>query len=341
MGRTVVTDEGCRWLPSLSKRREDCDQVLRRRCALYERCGCGLAASIVPGAPEGRCPPIHFSGAGSGRGSQTSNQDAPAGGHPLLGRRVVRRSSLRILQAEVAMDSPAFLQEHRIFDKVIVPGAAYVEMGLSAAAAVCGDDLYSVDNLSVLSPLALPDGERRIVQTIVSGADDPNGLMTFEIHSSNATPSGVTRNWTLHASGELRRTSDAEPAAVELRVRGEWESRCAERVDGRDYYERLRESGVDYGSAFRRIEDVLRRDGEVVARLSVPEAQPDTVLLSVQPALLDASFQALGLAIQVLTTPSGTSTCRSAWNASPCEAPPQARSGATVCCDLQGTTAVT
>ena len=303
MGRSVVTDEGCRWLPSLSKRREDCDQVLQTLAALYTSgADVDWAAFDRPWARRKVVLPTYpfqRSRFWTSVPKPSPNQDAPVSGHPLLGRRVDSpKVAGAILQSEVAQDSPAFLQEHRIFDKVIVPGAAYVEMGLSAAAQVCGDGLYSVHNVSVLAPLALPDGERRTVQTIVSGADDPSGVMTFEIHSVHATPGGVRRAWTRHASGEVRRNADAAPAAIQPGARDEWESRCTERVEGHAYYERLRQNGVDYGPAFRGIEDVRRRDGEVVARLRTPGAHPDTALFRLQPALLDASFQALGLAFE-------------------------------------------
>ena len=57
---------------------------------------------------------------------------ATAGTHPLLGRRVIAAVREQVFEAQVSVQRPAMLADHKIQGKVIMPGAAYLEMALAA-----------------------------------------------------------------------------------------------------------------------------------------------------------------------------------------------------------------
>ena len=56
--------------------------------------------------------------------------------HPLLGRRLIAAVREQVFEAQLSAHRPATLADHKIQGKVIMPGAAYLEMALAAGAAL-------------------------------------------------------------------------------------------------------------------------------------------------------------------------------------------------------------
>ena len=136
--------------------------------------------------------------------------------HPLLGSRVPSALESHLFAAQISTKSLKYLADHKVQGSVVVPGAAWVEMGLAAADEVYGHGRHVVAGLSIQQPLFLADGVTRLVQTVVSA--EIAGQRSFEIYSAPAESEGDVR-WQLHATGKLLPGSaDAppEPRAIDL-----------------------------------------------------------------------------------------------------------------------------
>ena len=207
-------------------------------------------------------------------------------GHPLLGRRI-DSAALRgpLFEARISSAFPSFLQDHVIAGAVIVPATAYVEMALSAAGASDSTRL-AVSGLSLKEPLALMDGEERILQCVT--ASNAEGL-DFEILSAPVQTSTHRQNWTLHASGSVV-SADVQPSRLELDAIC---SRCAELIPAEKLYEQFAEREIHFGPSFRGIHQVRRGDSEVLAEIVAPDGTAIQQDYAVHPALLDACLQAL------------------------------------------------
>jgi phthiocerol/phenolphthiocerol synthesis type-I polyketide synthase D len=71
-------------------------------------------------------------------------------------------------------------------------------------------------------------------------------------------------------------------------------ARCTQEVSRQEFYERLRTSGIQFGSAFQGIQGLWRCDGEALGLVRLPAAlEPEANLYGVHPAFLDACFQVL------------------------------------------------
>jgi acyl transferase domain-containing protein len=82
------------------------------------------------------------------------------------------------------------------------------------------------------------------------------------------------------------------PSAAEIRAR------CVETIDTAEFYEALRQQGLEYGPSFRRIEQISRRDGEAIGRLQISsEVLHDASAYYMHPALLDAGLQLFAAAV--------------------------------------------
>ena len=223
------------------------------------------------------------------------------GGHPLLGTAlaVAALPGARCWDHTLAIATLPYLADHRVGGAVVVPGAAYVEIALAAAAQAFPDTAYALEAVAFEQLLALPADEAYAIQTAITAIDPAGGPLA--IYGRR----GAAAAWTRHASATIRvidaagdadrqpraaltSHADREPPAV-LRAR------LASHATGEVCYRRLAERGLDYGPAFQGVREAWSNAGEVLARIAHPDgAAPAAYQL--HPALLDAGLQAVMLA---------------------------------------------
>ncbi|OKH23568.1 polyketide synthase [Hydrococcus rivularis NIES-593] len=210
--------------------------------------------------------------------------------HPLLGRRL--RSPLKeiIFESQLAPDKPAFLKDHRIFQQVILPGTAYLEMALAAGIAGLKSTKLVLENVTIQQALMLPEEECQTVQLILSQEDTGT---SFEIYS---LISEDEESWKLHCSGRIVvREENTEPQQIDLaRLRGQFASELSVNT----HYDRCRELAIDYGESFQAIARLWKQDGEALGWIRIPETLASEVsIYQFHPVLLDACFQVIFAAL--------------------------------------------
>jgi acyl transferase domain-containing protein len=171
--------------------------------------------------------------------------------------------------------------EHRIGGRSILPGAAYVELALSAAEQVLPGGGHAVSQLVFLRPLTVPEHGSRRVRAVVRTED--GGTARLQVFADEDGAPVVTAEATL---GREPRTA-ADPVDI-AGIR----ARMTEEIAGPAFYELLAARGLDYGPAYRGVASIARAGREALARIEVP----DTVLATLpghrtHPCLLDAAFQ--------------------------------------------------
>ncbi|HWM07667.1 MAG TPA: SDR family NAD(P)-dependent oxidoreductase, partial [Actinophytocola sp.] len=178
-----------------------------------------------------------------------------------------------LLTGRLSTSAHPWLADHLVAGRVVLPGAAYVELTLRAGAE-CG--CPQLDELTLEAPLTLPDEGAVTVQTAV-GAPTDAGTRPVTVHS-RAT---ATDPWTRHASGTLSTTG--AKSIVDTGLPGE-------EIPLNGLYPDLAAAGLDYGPAFRGLRAVRRCGADVYAEVTLPEAVPG---FGVHPALLDAVLHAI------------------------------------------------
>src|SRR5205814_1270773 len=89
--------------------------------------------------------------------------------HPLLGAVVpLADADALVFTARLSLQSHPWLAGHAVFDTVVLPGTAFVELALVAADYV---QLDRVEELALEAPLALPPSGAVLVQLYVSTPD--------------------------------------------------------------------------------------------------------------------------------------------------------------------------
>lgn len=202
--------------------------------------------------------------------------------HPLLGAIVARADSDEIiLTGRLSLVSHPWLADHKVFETVIVPGAALVEMALHAGECAGSP---RVDELILLAPLVIGENRGVAVQVVV-GEWTESGERPVQIYSR--IDDGVDRRWTRHAEGVLGPDS-APTGQAEIE---QWPPAGAEPIDIAELYQSLAARGYEYGPTFRGLRSAWRHDGEVFVEAVLPEQtqqKADASRFGLHPVLLDS-----------------------------------------------------
>nr|VFJ91500.1 MAG: Acyl transferase domain-containing protein [Candidatus Kentron sp. LFY] len=206
------------------------------------------------------------------------------GQHPLLGRRLAMPTS-RNLSWETTLNNNflPYLSDHRIEDVVILPGAAYVEIGLAIQKEMDEEGACALEGIKLHRAL------------VIGATDEPLLHLDYDEETREYAVHGRTRddksNWILHATGSISMLRVGEAKQIGL---DDIKRRCRSSVDPDALYTRLHEIGLQYGPYFRGIRQLWKGTNEVFARVEGHEslAGGDNSY-RLHPTLLDACFQSL------------------------------------------------
>ncbi|WP_189939331.1 polyketide synthase dehydratase domain-containing protein, partial [Streptomyces sulfonofaciens] len=204
-------------------------------------------------------------------------------GHPLLGSTLeLAEGDSRVFAARLSSATHPWLADHAVSGTVLLPGTAFVELALHAAARTGADH---VSELTLHAPLVLPEQGTVQLQVVVGAAAD--GARTITIHSRPGAGAEATDEepWTRHATGVLA-AGPAEPPEVPVDL-SVWPPEGARPVDVSDLYSELSLHGYEYGPLFQGVQAAWRGDGAVFAEVRLPD-EGAAEGFHLHPALLDA-----------------------------------------------------
>ena len=85
-----------------------------------------------------------------------------AAGHPLLGDRHESASGEVTFETEVFPSDPPWLDDHRVFGRLVAPGALYGAMAVSASPAERAGTSLALEDMQLHHPTGLPGGRGRL-----------------------------------------------------------------------------------------------------------------------------------------------------------------------------------
>ena len=236
-----------------------------------------------------------------------------AAGHPLLGTRHESASGEISFETEVFPSDPAWLDDHRVFGRLLAPGALYGAMGAAASVAE-GAGLQVLEDMQLRNPLVFPEG------TSEEGSGDGGRKLQLLVDASGEEPSRRVRilsrgdageEWTLHAEGRISPVS-REPK-VAPRLDPEDLKAGLSSQDVAAIYRSKASVGIDLGPQFRTLKAVWSRAGEALGEVAIPNL-PDGIQLDVHPLLLDGCFQVMSAAQGPAGTGDGATYLPFAWD---------------------------
>ncbi|MGE5149636.1 MAG: KR domain-containing protein, partial [Rhodospirillaceae bacterium] len=194
------------------------------------------------------------------------------GRHLLLGRRLRSGLAQTIHEALMSSTEPAWLADHAVNGKAVMPAAGLIEMMLAAAPVASPIELSDV----AFRQMLIPD-ERPLVQTIV----DPEAR-TVRIA---AAPEEDDTDFVNIAEAGWRTTDAIPPVPSQPAA-------AMSIVDLDALYVRFAEAGLAYGPSFR-----LLRSLAGGGQMAVAHLPPGKAGWRLDPCVLDAAWQSLAAAL--------------------------------------------
>ncbi|WP_063048054.1 type I polyketide synthase [Nocardia vulneris] len=207
---------------------------------------------------------------------------AGAVAHPLLGMVTgVADGGGVLLSGRVSATSHGWLADHAVGGRILLPGAAFVEMAWCAARYVGAE---RVGELVLLSPLVIGDRAVQVQVRVTEG--ELSGEWRLGVYSRPET--AELGAWVCHATGVLDSVVVPSDLGAELRT---WPPAGAVAVDTEHVYESLAAAGYGYGPMFQGVRAVWRRGDELFGEVVLPEpGSADVGGFGLHPALLDAAL---------------------------------------------------
>ncbi|MDC0667756.1 type I polyketide synthase [Nannocystis radixulma] len=227
--------------------------------------------------------------------SATPTRPVQPAGHPLLGPAFTTPAlpGAHVFSATLSADLLPYLADHRVGDAVVVPGAAWLDLVLAAAAEI-DSPARTLADVRFDAALMLPDSGAAPVQVVLAAEGDD---LRFTCHGRAAA------SWTVHATGLLRsdvsiRTGPNRHVESDMSVSpfpqghaandmSRSPSRPADHV-----YTDLAARGLVYGPRCRPIRELTLTPDCVTTRLARP-ADSDVPGTLLHPVLLDGAMHSL------------------------------------------------
>ena len=205
--------------------------------------------------------------------------------HPLVGA----RDNDWTLEWKTTLDpelEPA-LSDHRVEGQILLPGAAFVEMGLAVARDWVGPDSW-LSGFEILQPMVFsPNASREILCRVSSST------ATVEIMSR---PRLSRTAFALHARGKIIQKQAPVPNVSSP-------APCTDGIEGPEIYAKARASGLEFGPAFQRLARAkIGEDGTILVDLNDDRGDSRYGL---DPASLDSCFHGLILLFAARENESG------------------------------------
>ena len=215
-------------------------------------------------------------------------------GHPLLGERHESASGEIAFETEVLPSDPTWLNDHRVFGRVIAPGALYGAMAISASRAVESGSMV-IEEMQLHNALIFPEesadndeGEGREMQVLLEAPGEAPSRLVRIFSKGEAE-----EDWTLHAECRTPSEAGARQASEQVDLESLKTSLSPEDVSA--FYRAKAGVGIDLGPSFRTLKAVWSRAGEALGEVCFSEALGGNDL-DVHPLLLDGCFQVMGAA---------------------------------------------
>ena len=315
MARASATEPDVVWVASMNREKGNWESLLEALSTLYVR-GVNLDWTGLHGGSRRKrlaLPTYPFQRSRywleqpkpSQRRLANRSRSGDGKTHPFLGDRLESLAiSGAVFEIEMGIERPAFLDDHRIFGRLIMPSPAYIEMALAGAAEVSHvahpeSVPCEIADLVVREPIFLPEEDYCRIQLILDEAADQG--MGFRICSREASAISSDESkasWRTHATGRVRFGVSSEQATAKSWKREEVRTRCSQEIDARSFYDSLIALGLEFGDRFRGIVNIRRRDGEALGEIRLPESlSEETTPYRIHPAMLDSCFHLLGAAL--------------------------------------------
>ncbi len=180
-----------------------------------------------------------------------------------------------------------FLSDHVISNRMILPGAVYLEMARAAGELATGKKVRRIQHVCWSRPLIVEN----LPVPVYTGLFPENDYVGYEVTTRDGTNRGLRYSY-----GELifedEGSSFTKPQPVDI---NSIKDRCANTKGKEEIYQNFADKGIKYGSSFRVVQELYGSREEV---LSVIRMQQDHYgQFGLHPLAIDGAFQSAAMLV--------------------------------------------
>lgn len=209
--------------------------------------------------------------------------------HDLLGVSTLENNELEPAWRNILRPTDVpWLCDHQIGPNIVFPAAAYIDMAGEALYQITGTRGYCVRNVSILAAMVLHEGQTTEILTSLKPCrwTDTQLSRRYEF-----TISSLSNDiWTVHCRGQVQ----AVEGGVGISVKPVLFPR---KVRSRRWYYTLQRVGLNYGSAFARLDNITASVSDASASaVAMLDSSLSARSHSLHPTLIDQAFQLMCVA---------------------------------------------
>jgi len=202
--------------------------------------------------------------------------------HPWLGKVISSPVKQTIFQSYINLEADSWLQDHCLKDKIIFPGAGYLEIAIALGLFHYQSDRLLIENLQISCPLYL-DGYCEI-QTITYPQKKSDDLEIYSLSNDR---------WQLHCDGRISRWNELLTGESLSSIKAKFNNT---ELDVQQHYFNCQQKGINYGKNFQAIEQLWAKEDLALGLIKLPN-DLDSKQYHFHPALLDSCLQILFAAL--------------------------------------------
>jgi hybrid polyketide synthase / nonribosomal peptide synthetase FtdB len=212
---------------------------------------------------------------------------------PLLGKKIevsILDDKTEIYEKDVSIAEFPFLNDHCLGDRVVFPGAVFVEIMQNVAKSAFGNTDYSIEDIEFFEALFLDQNRTYKFQTVFQRKGALFGevkILAFLDEQSSPI------KWTLIAAGNIILSSEIRSTSQNLNLGIEL---IKLQIPTKEkFYTYLSKNNLNYGRAFKGVNRLLHFEDGFLGEFSIPEPiSAESENYCIHPATLDSCFHLLG-----------------------------------------------
>ncbi len=207
--------------------------------------------------------------------------------HPLIWERI--DTALPTWESRIDLHALAYLRDHQIGGRAILPAAACMEMALAAGHAWKGETPFVLEELTFLQAVNL---ELHTLHCFQCSIEPDTGNLSIERPGA-----GAGAEWEAVSRGTVTAAGKAPPDGEAFEIPQETFCRDPKRQEmaGSAFYAEVAQFGYAYGPSFQAVDRVWAVGEEALGRLVLPEnVCAELPRYRLHPAALDACLHVFG-----------------------------------------------
>lgn len=198
--------------------------------------------------------------------------------HPLLGQMLSLPNHEYLFQQTLEQSQLAYIYQHHIFESVVFPAAAHIEIGLSVGKSIFHSDQVQLTHGSVDKPLFLQNTQLLQIQ-VKPVANESYCLTTYAMQQNQ---------WQPYCQMMLSHTQEIQPPVDLTNLKNQ----LSHHLPMPNLSQHLQEKSLSWGEDYRVIQESYFNQDQVLVKIALIKPT-DAAQYLIHPLLLDGAIQGL------------------------------------------------